>query len=166
MAAALGFALISVPNIELITLTVFLSGYTMGIKNGIITGIISITIYSVFNPYGMAAPPLLASQIFSYGVTGAIGGFFRRIKANHFYSHLLFAGAGFLSTFLYAFLTTLSFTLFIGSSRQGFFAAILYGLGFYIAHLISNTIIFGAAAPLLVKILQNDNTFNQQSCVS
>ena len=51
LAIGLGFSLLMIPNIELITVIVFLSGLTLGIGWGILVGGTAELIFSVLNPF-------------------------------------------------------------------------------------------------------------------
>ena len=61
--------------------------------------------------------------------------------------------AGLLSTFVFASLTTMAFILFAGLSMKKLLGSLIYGLGFYITHMISNTIIFITIVPVLLSVL-------------
>ena len=52
VAIGLGFMFMFVPNVEFISITVFLSGLTLGFSWGVAVGISSMLIYSSFNPLG------------------------------------------------------------------------------------------------------------------
>ena len=52
LAIGLGFSLLMVPNVELITVIVFLSGLTLGVRWGILVGGTAEFIFSVLNPFG------------------------------------------------------------------------------------------------------------------
>ncbi len=51
LCVVIGFLFVPLPNIELITLFVFLGGYLYGVSNGLIIGVFSEFIYSAFNPW-------------------------------------------------------------------------------------------------------------------
>ena len=72
LGIVLGYLLAYIPNIELFTLTVFLSGFTLGKRNGMIVGFLSSLIFCFFNPLG-ADLPLLAFQLTHYSLTGLLG---------------------------------------------------------------------------------------------
>tara|TARA_Y100000758_G_scaffold201176_1_gene143673 strand:- start:1564 stop:1890 length:327 start_codon:yes stop_codon:yes gene_type:complete len=71
LAVGMGFSLMLVPNIELITVIVFLSGVTLGKGWGGLVGGTAIFIYSGMNPMGsgLSFPPLFFMQIFSMIIT-------------------------------------------------------------------------------------------------
>lgn len=154
LGVSLGFIFTIVPNVELVTTTIFIAGYFMGWREGLFVGLITEGIYSLFNPYGMAAPPLFIAQIVAMSITGFLGGMTSKLPGKdkkHFI--LLLGGIGLTSTFIFGLLTTLSFVTFTGLSLTKLLSAVVYGLGFYVTHMISNTIIFLTLVPLLIKTL-------------
>lgn len=70
--------LMAIPNATLSILIVFYAGYCIGAFSGAITGLISALLISIFNPYGMAVPPLLAAQMLGYSLIGFCGGLSRK----------------------------------------------------------------------------------------
>lgn len=153
LAVAGGFFLAQFPNIELVTAIIFLSGMLLGSKRGAFIGAVAEFLYSFFNPYGMAAPPLLLAQISSMALTGAAGGVMQKFFRQHQPPIGLLGFTGFFLTFIFDLLTTLSFTLFVGTGLPGFITAITFGLYFYIAHQISNGMIFAVLLPILLRHL-------------
>jgi len=71
----IGLILTPIPNIELITLFIFLGGYIYRIKNGIIIGTVGGFLFSAVNPWGsgLAFPPLIVSQMIGFGLAGLTG---------------------------------------------------------------------------------------------
>ena len=154
LGVTLGYAFITIPNVEMVTATIFIAGYLLGVKEGITVGLLTEFIYSLFNPYGAAAPPLLVAQVIAMGFTGFLGGFCgNRELQSRKHRYLLFGLAGLLSTSVFAILTTLSFISFTGLSIKKILASLIYGLGFYITHMISNTVMFIVVVPILLKVL-------------
>ena len=76
IAIGMGFSLMLIPNIELITVVVFISGLYLGIRWGGLVGFTSMAIYSGMNPMGsgLIFPPLFAMQIIGMSLAGIIGG--------------------------------------------------------------------------------------------
>ncbi len=76
LSVALGFLLISVPNVELLTFSVFASGAVLGRWRGALVGALAMAVYSGINPYGsgLGFPPLYFAQILSASLTGLSGG--------------------------------------------------------------------------------------------
>ena len=162
LAVAFGYVFLIIPNVEMITATIFISGYLLGLRNGIFIGVIAEAIFSLTNPYGIPSPPLFMAQILSMGFTGLLGGLFAAVAVtNHIKTHLTFSSAGLIATVFFAFCTNLSFIISMGFSLNRFFTTILTGLHFYIVHIISNMIIFFAVVPFLIKTLKNNKTIIQ-----
>ncbi len=74
LIVAVGQALSGVPNVELVTFLVFVSGYLLGVRAGAATGMAAMAGHSAFNPLGPAAPPVLAAQVLAGGLTAVVGG--------------------------------------------------------------------------------------------
>lgn len=73
LAVSMGYALALVPNIELMTITVFVAGFLLGAGMGMLVGAAAMSIYSFFNPLGAALPPLMAAQVTVFIVIGLAG---------------------------------------------------------------------------------------------
>ena len=73
LTSAAGFALSGVPNVEVMTLLVFVAGYLLGVKLGMVVGAAAMLLHSLFNPHGPAHPPLLAAQLLGFAIIGLSG---------------------------------------------------------------------------------------------
>lgn len=152
LCAASGFALSSVPNIEIITMFVFLGGILFGKKTGMLIGSTAIFIYSAFNPWGsgLAYPPLLVGQVFSYSVIGFAGGFFKLFldSINNKYLKLTLLGllGGGLTLFYSVTITFFTYQ-FAGFTIKMLAVSMLKGLSWVIWHIATNTIFFALLLP-------------------
>ncbi len=158
MAIAVGYSLMMVPNIELITVTIFLSGLTLNALWGALVGFVAMGIYSGLNPLGsgMSFPPLFFAQLVSMSLCGVIGGFLKPFFVTNRYkiSHLVLLGlSGFVVTLIYDVLTLISYPIFSGLGVVGVYAALVKGLGFTLLHQLSNVFIFIITVPRVVKFL-------------
>ena len=158
LAVGLGYSLLLIPNVELITVVIFLSGLTLGIRWGILVGAVSEFIFSAMNPLGsgLIFPPLMAAQIISMIILGLAGGLLKPIffKKNLSFFRVVTLGlTGFLLTFIFDSLTTLSYPIGSGFDWTQTWAIYLLGIGFTIIHQISNGIIFAVGVPAVVKYL-------------
>ena len=156
LAIGLGFSLLMVPNIELITVIIFISGITLGAKWGIIVGGTAEFIFSIFNPFGsgLVFPPLLMSQVIAMVIVGFMGGVLHRIFFIKDYSKkhvILLVIIGFLLTFIFDSLTTLAYPISMGFDFPQTFGIYLSGLGFTFLHQISNAVIFPIIVPKVMK---------------
>jgi hypothetical protein len=159
LAIGMGFSLILVPNIELITVIVFMSGLMLGLRWGALVGGTAIFIYSGLNPRGsgLSFPPLFFMQIIGMAITGFIGGLFKSfflLKKTSMISLISLGFLGFFCTFIYDFLTLISYPLSAGLGMSGIMAALVKGIGFTLLHEISNVIVFIVTVPKVIKYLK------------
>jgi len=149
VSAALGFAFIAIPNIELITASIFLSGLILGPLRGLLVGILAELIFAGLNPMGTSFPPLMAAQLASMGITGMCGGILGRSAKEWGQVQLvLISGiAGLVLTINFDFWTTLSFPLSTGMNTAQTINTLKLGIPFAIPHLAGNTIIFAVIIP-------------------
>ncbi|MBN2104309.1 TonB-dependent receptor [bacterium] len=155
LGVVLGYTFMAVPNVELVTATVFLCGYVMGIRFGILGGLATETIYGILNPQGIAPPPLLIAMILSMTITGAAGGISKHLIIKKGVPLVIVSGlAGFLCTLLFAALTTLGYLVSSSVPYDQLCVSMLAGAPLYLTHLIVNTIIFITVVPLLVQWIQ------------
>ncbi len=64
----------TVPNFEVLTLVVFLSGVLLGVRGGMTVGLLTMLVYSLLNPYGAVHPLVTAAQVTGEMLAGAAGG--------------------------------------------------------------------------------------------
>ena len=158
LAIGLGFSLLMVPNVELISVIVFLAGLTLGIRWGILVGGTAELIFSVLNPFGsgLVFPPLLLSQVVSMIIVGAAGGLMRPLFFKREFTAKSIAGlaiVGFILTFIFDSLTTLSYPFSAGFDCPQTIGIYISGIGFTFLHQISNAIVFAIGVPSVIKHL-------------
>ncbi|MBN2171058.1 MAG: hypothetical protein JW819_07060 [Candidatus Krumholzibacteriota bacterium] len=75
LAAALGFLLAPVPNIELFTFCLFLAGHALGLAGGVQAALLAVLLFYGLNPYGssLLLPPLLLSQLTASALIAGLG---------------------------------------------------------------------------------------------
>ncbi len=159
LAVGMGFSLMLVPNVELITVIVFLSGLTLGKGLGALVGGTAIFIYSGLNPMGsgLSFPPLFIMQIIGMSITGAVGGVVRPAFFKKEFNAISLVGLsvlGFTLTFIYDVFTLISYPISAGLGFTGVMAAVVKGLGFTVLHEVSNAVVFVVAVPRVVKYLK------------
>jgi len=151
LAVALGFLLSAVPNVELMTLTVFVAGALLGVRGGALVGVVSMFIYSIANPMGAAIPLVTLSQVVGMGLVGALGSAapaVRQVWKSRLLRNVIFGVVGLFLTLVYDFLTNLA----LGLSMGTVLVVIAGGLLFSIVHFVSNTLIFFFLADVLLSI--------------
>ncbi|MBC8346316.1 MAG: hypothetical protein ISR82_02850 [Candidatus Marinimicrobia bacterium] len=159
LAVGMGFSLMLIPNIELITVIVFISGLYLGIGWGALVGGTAIFIYSGLNPMGsgLAFPPLFMVQILGMVIAGIAGGMARPILFKKEFNIFSLAGLflmGFSITLIYDVFTLITYPISAGLGYAGVMAALVKGIGFTVLHEISNGVVFLVAVPRVVKHLK------------
>ena len=164
LSVVLGYMLVFLPNIELFTLMIFLSGFILGKRDGAVIGIMSSFIFVFFNPYGVSPLPLFAYQLAHYALVGILGGLTHSyLKKKEYFKPeedlyvfrvlFLFAIIGALLTFVYDILSTLIGALSIFGTLETFWATYIFGLPFTTIHLIGNTLGFIFILPGLIQLI-------------
>ena len=156
LSVTLGYMLAGVPNVELMTLCVFLSGVFLGPNLGAVVGALSILFYSIFNPFGPALPPLIIAQVCAFSLIGFSGGLLRRyIRSGDRRAAMISAASGLVLTLVYDLLTTVA-TGLIALGVQGFFKGItgvfIAGSGLVAIHVLTNTAIFAIVVVPIVRV--------------
>ena len=162
IAVGMGFSLMFIPNIELITVIVFLAGVHLGIGWGGIVGLTAMGIYSGLNPMGsgLSFPPLFLMQILGMAIAGIIGGLVRPLiigKKINLFLIVSLAITGFIITLIYDLLTLLAYPITAGLGFSGILAALFKGLGFTLLHEISNAVVFTVTVPPILRYIKYKN---------
>jgi hypothetical protein len=158
LTVALGYAFAAVPNVELMTISVFLSGYLLGARLGMVVGGVSMALYSLFNPLGAALPPLMAAQVIAFVIIGLAGAWIAPVlrAMRRRAAQIVAAGcSGFLITFFYDVATSAAaYVIALDSGAtmtMGRFIA--GGVLFMGMHLVWNTGVFLVVVPPALGIL-------------
>ena len=164
LAVVFGYMLAYIPNIEVFTLTIFLSGFILGKKEGFFVGLLSSTIFTFFNPLGVSPPPLYLYQVVHYSLTGLSGGLLRNFLNNKkffkpkedlyvFPVIVLFGIVGGVITFIYDLLSTFFGALLFSQSLNYFITTYISGIAFTSIHLIGNILGFIFLLPGLIQLI-------------
>ena len=154
LSVTIGYVFLFIPNVELITATVFVSGFILGPVFGAITGVIAELLFSLFNPYGVPMLPLLIAQTLTFGLIGFAGGIYRltfNSKKSYINKFIIPALYGLVLTLIYDILTSLSYVLFVTDVNfKKIVALFISGIVFYMTHAAVNTLIFATIVPILI----------------
>ena len=157
LCASIGYALATVPNIELISTAVFVCGAHLGVRRGAVIGLLAEGIYAGVNPNGISPPPLYAAQVLGFGLVGAGGGVMRPVlgRAPIGLQAALAAGCGFALTLAYDVLTGVA-VWFMAREGASLAAIVLGGLSFPfpLAHAGFNTLAFAVAVPAVLRAIR------------
>ncbi len=156
--AAGSFLLIAVPNVEVLTITMFISGYALGAKHGIVTAFAAALLYFGFNPQGGFFPPLLIAQVTGLSFAPVAGAYFRKITdqavLNRAAQSVLLGAAAFIVTAVYDLLSNLAFPLVMRMPGVAITGFLIAGIPFAVIHILSNIFIFIFAAPVLLDLVK------------
>jgi uncharacterized membrane protein len=165
LGIVLGYLLAYIPNVELFTLTIFLSGFILGKRDGMIVGFLSSLIFCFFNPIGASPLPLLAFQLTHYTLTGLIGALTKDLLKNRkflrnnndLYSISMMIILGTLGAIItisfQVFSSLVDVLLYFGTVKE-FGPYFLTGIPFTIVHIIGNTLGFIFILPGLIQLVQ------------
>lgn len=164
LAIVLGFMLVYLPNIELITLMIFLSGFIVGKIEGVLVGGLSSFIFCFFNPMGTSTFPLLIVQLIYYSSVGLIGAltkdllknrsFFKPMEDLYVYPVLIIFGIIAASlTIIYSIFAELAGYISIAGAGVPFSTYFLIGIPYTIIHVIGNLLGFVIILPGLIQLL-------------
>jgi hypothetical protein len=153
LAVSLGFLLAPVPNVELVTLAVFLGGAVSRPAGGAAIGALAAALHSGLNPLGLPLPLVLVAQIVGLTLVGLVGGSAgRRLPARHgavSAPRLVAVGAGL--TAIYQLLVNLA----LGVHLDAVGPTLLLGLPFAGLHLASNMLVFGLLGSQGLRVLDD-----------
>ena len=157
LAIGLGYAFLFVPNIEFMTVIIFISGLSLGVKTGMLVGGTSMFIFSAMNPIGsgLGFPPLLIGQVLSMIIIGMIGGLLNRLfdSNNHLRFRIILAGlCGLGCALLYDIITTIAYPISVGYGFKQTIGYAISGILFTFIHQVSNIIIFSIVIPKYLQI--------------
>ena len=141
------------PNVEFTSLICFLTGFLFGALFGALLGALTMFINGFLSPWGFAGI-IMPFQMLGMALMGFAGGFYRKTLGGNFN---VSESLNFESACLAAFLT-LIYDIITNAGYAILFnlpiiAVLITGVWFSIVHVVSNTVLFGAAFHRLVKIV-------------
>lgn len=150
LAYAGSFVLMAIPNATLSILIVFFAGYCIGRFSGLVTGILSSVLISLFNPYGMVVVPLLLAQLAGYSLIGFSGGALAgKLEPR---SSIVYAATlgtlGVTTALLYHVPVSIVDAWLFGPFQE----RLAVSLSFVLATVVSNLIFFVVFFPILAKL--------------
>ncbi len=159
------FALADLPNVKLFDLLVFVAGYSLGMRRGLVVAASGMLLYEIGNPWGPAQAPLLLTKIGAemvYAVAGAVFARFSLISPMRLgpsRTSVGFVVAALVTTVAYDLATNLYTAYFWAGLAGGteyirWIGVTLFGPGallFMVLHVGSNVVLFPTFAPLFIK---------------
>jgi energy-coupling factor transport system substrate-specific component len=164
LAIVLKLPLLSVPNVEFFTFVIFSSGFLLGILEGCLVGVISMSLYtSIITPYGLPPLPIAFSQVLSMALIGIAGGLVFKLHLVRFdeksfsfsaFGFLIMGLLGLSLTLIYDLLTNLATAYVMGQ----FLPVMISAIPFALIHIFSNTAIFIILSPVFLRLSQLQTT--------
>ncbi|MBS7632740.1 ECF transporter S component [Candidatus Bathyarchaeota archaeon] len=153
------YAMISLHNVKLMDLIVFVGGFCFGPVAGALIGVFSWVIYGSLNPRGFLLPIWLATM-FSEPIYGVVGGLVRRgvdpqefkaFKQQQVNTSIFFGVVGLFLTFIYDLITNIVFGLV---NNMSVLFAVIFGFATLgLIHMASNAFFFGIGCiPMITAI--------------
>jgi hypothetical protein len=158
VAVSLGVSLSAVPNVELLSFTVFLSGFLLGSRYGAAVGAVAAALFSTFNPLGAALPPIVVAQALGESLVGAAGGAagpaLTRLPGRAL-SCAAAGGVGLALTLVYDVLTNVGAYATIAGERsiEALVKFVAGGILFLGLHIVWNTALFAVALVPTLRVL-------------
>lgn len=155
LTVAAGQALAGIPNIELMTFLIFVSGFLLGPKLGGVVGVCAMGAHSLFNWLGPAALPVWVAQIVCYGLVGVIGGIAgpRVVRARALPAAVMGGALGAALTFGYQLLVNTA-TFFVYTNDAGLWPFIWAGVAFAAVQVVWNTGLFFVSLRPTLAVLE------------
>lgn len=139
----------TIPNFEVLTLVVFASGVLLGARDGALVGVVTMLLFSVLNPYGLAHPLVTASQVAGEALAGVAGGLAAGLAAVATVPRaVMLAGIGIALTAVYDLLTNLASGVVYGQLR----AILIAGIPFALWHIGTNAALFAIVGTPLAAV--------------
>ncbi|MHC1592326.1 MAG: hypothetical protein ACXQS8_09585, partial [Candidatus Helarchaeales archaeon] len=159
------YALVFIPNVEILTLTIFITSFLFGPAVGCPMAFISAIIFHGFNPWGVAPLPTLLILVVLYVFIGLVGGLlgkFQKRSGNQeikqdfwiIYKYIIIGAS---ITFMFDVVSAFSSIFFypLDQITPGLLLLIyLAQIPFSIIHISCNAVLFGFAAPQIINRIQ------------
>ena len=163
ISVVLAYTLASVPNVELFTMAIFLGGFIMGKKEGILIVTLSAVIFVFFNPWGVSPLPLMIYQVIHYALTGLVGALTHDLLKGRSFYHpakdlytlpimILLGFIGGILTLSFDLITSLIGAITIFGTLDAFVPYFLSGIVFTTIHEVGNILGFVFILPGLIQV--------------
>ncbi|MEM4700177.1 MAG: hypothetical protein QXT74_04410 [Candidatus Nezhaarchaeales archaeon] len=147
LATASAYATAAIPNVTLMDVVVFVSGWILGAAGGATVGCLSWVVYGLLNPYGFNLVVWVATTSCE-ALYGLAGGLARRLAPHPLGRSAdgaaMLGALGFACTFTYDVITNAAFAL---AFNVPLLTALALGAPFALVHEVSNFLLFALVAP-------------------
>jgi len=167
LSVSTNYLMISLYNVKLMDLIVFVGGFCFGPVVGVLIGVFSWAVYGTLNPMGFSLAIWFATM-FSEAVYGIVGGLVGKILFSNQGDELkremrnacfFFGTLGMLLTFAYDIITNIVFGYF---SYSSILLGVITGfVPFGLIHVVSNAFFFGLGCAPAIRVINNVTGVNR-----
>lgn len=161
LAVGGGFAE-QIPNVEIVSMTIFLAGALLGQVSGLVTGILTAYLFSMLNPLGATPNSILIARILAWGLCGAVAGMIPIRREVSITWQIMLGVCGLLLTIVYQFLMAASYAISTNLNWNAVLANLALSAWFSGLHVLSNTLIFAIILPILLQRLSTLPVFQSR----
>ncbi|NHJ13234.1 MAG: hypothetical protein EAX95_06125 [Candidatus Thorarchaeota archaeon] len=150
------YALVAIPNVELGTVVIFLTGNVFGFYMGAWCVLLSSVLFGVINPWGGLIPQIWITQVLGWFLVAFTGTLISEVKQDSGSvgeTSLFFAFIGFALTLFFDLFTNLGYSW---AFTIPYSVALLSGLPFMIVHVVTNGIIFAGLVPVTRQVIRRN----------
>jgi len=148
------YSLVTVPNVELGSIVLFVTAYVFGIQMAVTSTLVMSIIYGSINPWGAFIPEIWFAQVIGWLFVVTAGALLSNSDPTSLLdrpSGKVIGGVGAFVTLFFDLVTTIAYSWVFGVP---FVIALITGAFFIGVHVGSNAILFGLAIPSLVPALR------------
>lgn len=156
LSVATNYALVGLPNVNLMDFIVFVGGFSFGPVVGALIGILSWAVYGVLNPYGFLLQVYLATM-FTEAIYGIVGGLLGKnlgsinFKGRYAKLSILFGIFAWMLTLAYDMITNV---VYAAAFDIPIILAIIFGVPFMFIHVFTNIAIFSLGSVPVIKAIR------------
>jgi uncharacterized membrane protein len=149
-----GYAVVMVPNVELLSSILFITGYLFGPLMSIWSSLILAAVFGTLNPWGGFFPQIWVSQLLGWlfiSLAGAAAGN-QGLDSKKVFSSLELGVIGIIVTVFYDLITNIGYSL---AFSVPYSLALAAGAPFMLIHVVSNCILFALIVPPVEQVMRN-----------
>ncbi len=145
-------------NVNLIFFIVFTAGLIYGLTTGMLVGLIGMSLWTLFNPYGPALIPIMIAQVTGASLSGVVGYVYRRAELfdlRRSKRMLYLFSSAVICTLLYYIPVSIVDAWLFGPFVERFLGGLIWSM----ISLVSNLIIFPLLFPVTQRLYMREGIY-------